>query len=535
MFEHFGRLANDRRGNFAMMMAIGAVPLLLGAGVARDYASMSRIRSELQQAMDSAALAVARHGTKLSNDQAVEIAANFVTTNFDPKYTDLSVERVGTGVIVSAATRAPLAFGNLFGYDNWPIAASSSADIAYMSYEIALVLDTTGSMKGGKLSSMKDAVGGMVESMSAQVNDTDKLKYAVVPFANFVNVGPEYGPKFDDDGRIKPSTGAAWLDLKGVSEVPQLELVPGLSRFELFHNLGQEWKGCVETRVRSAGGDHDTADSPAVASDKASLFVPAFAIDEPKVGGYRNNYIVSNVDPFATNGPGKVAKLRKYGVPDSQIGGLLGLLGGIRGLLTGETAWADVDADMSGGKGPNSGCVTQPIMPLNSNYASIVSKVNSLQANGTTNIMEGVAWGTRVLTPGEPFGQGADKAKKQVDKIMIVLTDGANVFGNNDTKLGSDYASHGYLVDGRLGITTGDSNATNALMNARTLDACTSAKAAGIEVYTIRLEEPDKATGTMLQECATSAGHYFDAPSRSQLDEVFAKISERIVRVRISS
>ena len=39
----------------------------------------------------------------------------------------------------------------------------------------------------------------------------------------------------------------------------------------------------------------------------------------------------------------------------------------------------------------------------------------------------------------------------------------------------------------------------------------------------------------MLQECATSAGHYFDAPSRSQLDEVFAKISERIVRVRISS
>ena len=57
-------------------------------------------------------------------------------------------------------TNAGLAFGSLFGYQNWPIQAAASADIAYSSYEIALVLDTTGSMKGGKLASMKDAVLG---------------------------------------------------------------------------------------------------------------------------------------------------------------------------------------------------------------------------------------------------------------------------------------------------------------------------------------------------------------------------------------
>ena len=39
----------------------------------------------------------------------------------------------------------------------------------------------------------------------------------------------------------------------------------------------------------------------------------------------------------------------------------------------------------------------------------------------------------------------------------------------------------------------------------------------------------------MLQECATSADHYFDAPSRSQLDDVFQTIKDRIVKLRLSS
>ena len=118
---------------------------------------------------------------------------------------------------------------------------------------------------------------------------------------------------------------------------------------------------------------------------------------------------------------------------------------------------------------------------------------------------------------------------------MIVLTDGSNVFGNTPNGLGSSYSSSGYLVDGRLGIAAGGSSATNTLMNARTLKACDTAKAAGVEIYTIRLEEPNITTGTMLQECASALDHYFDVPSRSQLDEAFSKIGNKIGRVRISS
>jgi hypothetical protein len=165
----------------------------------------------------------------------------------------------------------------------------------------------------------------------------------------------------------------------------------------------------------------------------------------------------------------------------------------------------------------------------------LTAKVKSLVAAGTTNIMEGVAWGNRVLSPGAPFGESPAKDNKNLERIMVVLTDGSNVFGNETNDLGSSYSSQDYLVDGRLGIAAGGSSATNTLMNERTLAACQVAKDAGIEVYTIRLEEPDVATGSMLKECVSGSDHYFDVPNRIQLDEAFGKIRDRIVRVRITS
>ena len=217
---------------------------------------------------------------------------------------------------------------------------------------------------------------------------------------------------------------------------------------------------------------------------------------------------------------GQVKKLLKYGIQD--------ILDPVESVLE----LIPVEAEIDGGKGPNRGCDMQPITPLTNDYNLIKSKVNQLQAAGTTNIMEGVAWGHRVLSPGEPFTEGATP-DKVVRKILIVLTDGANNFGNNSTALGSEYSSFGYLVDGRL--VEGGSSSTTDAMNERTLAACTAAKNAGIELYTIRLEEPDVKTGTMLQQCATDAEHYFDAPSRSQLDDVFQQIKERIIVLRLAS
>jgi hypothetical protein len=414
-------------------------------------------------------------------------------------------------VRLDANTKAPIAFGALFGYEDWQVAVSSSADIAYVSYEIALVLDTTGSMAGGKLTALKDAVDGMIESMSVQVKDKNKLKFALVPFASFVNVGAEYGPKFDKDGVQIPGTGAAWLDLQGRSPIPQSDLVPGISRFQLAQHLGKPWKGCVETRLRTGGKDYDVADMPADPSKPETLFVPAFAIDEGNSGGYVNNYINPPLEPLLGSSLPLVTKLLRlvrYGVLIAPQTGKI--------VEVGKWSRVAINDGPSGyqgyDKGPDFGCATQALTPLTNDYVQVRNKVKQLNAQGNTNIMEGVAWGHRVLTPREPFAGASDP-----------------------DRLGSHYSSFGYLADGRLGMAAGSSSVTSVAMNERTLAACKYAKEYGITVYTIRLEEPDVKTGTMLQECATSPAHYFDAPSRSQLDEVFEAIRDRIVRLRLAS
>ena len=505
------------------MAAFLAVPLLIGAGLAMDYATVSRVNHELQGALDTAALAVAREGKTMTDARAQQVVSQFVSANFNGTVEGVTVNRGPYSVQVSATVSPALAFSGLLGKDMWQVTNDSTAEFAPARFEIALALDQTGSMAGAKLAAMKDAVNTMVDAMSLQVTDPSALKVGVVPYATFVNVGPQYGPKFDGKGRVIKGTGAEWLDLKGKSDVPQLELPQNLSRFEVMHHLKQEWKGCVETRMPTKKVAYDVADVPAVQSKKKSLFVPTFAIDEPDTGEYGNNYIASNVDPLDKGAIAQVQKLLKYG-----LSGVVGPLG-LDGLVQTNPA-----TNFSGSKGPGNGCVAQPITPLTNQYGSLKSKVGSLEARGNTNIMEGVAWGMRVLSPGEPFNEGR-KDEPGVEKIMIVLTDGSNVFGNRSTKLGSTYSSFGYLVDGRIGVTSGGSSNTTNIMNQKTLAACDNAKAAGIEVYTIRLEEPDVATGSMLADCATSAAHYFDTPSRTDLDKVFSKIRENIVKLRISS
>ncbi len=541
------RYLHDRRGNFAIIASLLTVPLVVGAATVVDLSTIARTKSELQSAIDAAALAVAREGKDVTDEEAKQIAARFLGANFDGETTAFKVVRSGTSFRVEGRTSAKMAFAGLVGYDDWQVASAATADIAYASYEVALVLDTTGSMKGGKLASMKDAVTGLIDNMSAQVQDEDKLKFSLVPFATFVNVGPAFGPQFDADGRQRAGTGAAWLDLKGGADFPQSEIDEGASRFQLYANLNQTWPGCVETRPVIGGTDYGVTDDDPVASKPETLFAPSFAIDEPDAG-FPNSYISSTAKPKVDTPAERKKRWAKYGVDTDSQGyplddgyisaAIVGQNNQGQGNSNGrKTVQIDASASQATGKpkGPGHGCEMQPITPLTSDYAGLKSKVNAMEANGTTNIMEGVAWGMRVLSPKAPFSEGKDKQSTGMEKIMIVLTDGSNVFGNAANDLGSSYSSFGYLVDGRVGTESGGASTTTQLMNERTLAACTNAKADGVHIYTIRLEEPNVATGTMLKECASTEADYFDVPTRAQLDEAFAKIKERIVRVRISS
>jgi Flp pilus assembly protein TadG len=546
-------LFTDRSGSFAIVFALVLVPVVGAVALAVDYTIASRERSELHNAADVAALALARRGTEIDQAEAERVASEFIHAHYAGAHSNLRVEKTDTTWTVSVDASSPTRFAGIFGISASNISVESAATFALNTYEIGLVLDTTGSMRGEKLEQLKQAATTLVDSMAENDAGNDAVKFSLVPFSSFVNVGPQHGPVFDSRGKIVKEA-APWLDMRGANPIEQVELAKNVSRFEMYQHLGQQWSGCVETRPPHKGTAYDVTDAPAMRSDKHSLFVPAFSIDEPDTtdrrgrGIYPNSYLADNGTTLR-DPRGKRMRNKYNVVPTGSAGdaadaglveGLLGIVGSLSDALFLEAPAVDTSASTfwrgeSIPKGPNHDCQAQPILPLTSDFELVKERIDGLTAQGATNMMEGVMWGWRVLSPGEPFAEGRAKSEGDNEKIMIFLTDGANTWNQLGNDLGSTYSSFGYAVDGRL-VTPGAGvlTVTNS-MDQKTETGCTNAKADGITIYVIRLELQDSSTGELLKRCATSEAHYFDVPDAKTLEDTFQTIAQNIRRVRISS
>ena len=188
----------------------------------------------------------------------------------------------------------------------------------------------------------------------------------------------------------------------------------------------------------------------------------------------------------------------------------------------------------SGAGGPNYLCDSVPILPLTSDKAAVKSLIGSLQAKGGTNVLEGVMWGWRVLSPEAPFTEGKDYNDPDNDKFLIVMTDGENWHQARSNHNKSSYHSFGYASNGRLGT----SYTTTALvkqMTTKTLAACQNAKAAGIKVYTVAFRlESDSPTRTMLANCASGATETYVASDGQTLIQAFESIGREIAKLRVA-
>ena len=70
-------------------------------------------------------------------------------------------------------------------------------------------------------------------------------------------------------------------------------------------------------------------------------------------------------------------------------------------------------------------------------------------------------------------------------------------------------------------MTDGENNATSS--DQKTLDTCTAAKAAGVQIYTVAFMAPQRGQD-LLQSCASNSSSYFDAQQMSDLLAAFKTI-----------
>ena len=75
------QFAKDQQGNFALTLAIAALPIMLCAGVAVDYTGVVRERGNLQDAVDSAILAVGQDFENMSKGEVRSALKDMLRAN----------------------------------------------------------------------------------------------------------------------------------------------------------------------------------------------------------------------------------------------------------------------------------------------------------------------------------------------------------------------------------------------------------------------------------------------------------------------
>ena len=593
-----GRLALDRRGNVAIIFALLTPLFVIVAGLAVDTSKVEAAKWSMQRSLDAAALGAAKEFGRTSDHAEIEKWARAMffaneargaQDNTDFVYE--GVTRVGGDNVlrVSASRDEPTFFGTAIkgltggriDHETWHLAMSSEVVVRNRSVEMALVLDNSGSMRdppagGGtvKMTTLKDATERLVEQLLAPrplANNVDPVKISVVPFAGSVNVGTQYA-------------NASWMDTVGINPMHHDDVdwttwqVAGrpqatqwqdgswrdpagnpLTRFTLFNlmrahrfNSIWAWGGCIASRPDG----YAVTDAAPTSSRPATLFVPLFSPAEFWRGDYqsaRNAYINDWVGPGADN----MANLRR------------------QRDVTRYIAPGRIDTTAAG---PNSLCTTSEITPLTASRSTVLSAVRAMQPLGGTNIAEGLAWGWRTLSSGEPFTQGRPRDTKENLKVLVLMTDGENTYNpslvngpqiefNNANR--SAFGTYGFgqsihrksgqhhesLQTGRMFEATPSVQARAAIanitesMNVAMSLVCENMKkdgsnddgGDGVVVFTIAFDLKDGSpVKERLRNCASNgidgrgAKLYYDARNSNDLLAAFSAISDEISALRIA-
>lgn len=184
----------SQKGSIAVFYAISAIPIFVAAGSAVDYIRYLANVTELQAALDSAALAAAStpevsdaerlalaEATFVRNLEGGDLAGSVIERSFD-----IQDETVVAAADMDMATSL-MQFANI---DSMKLSVGTEISVPESkNAEIALVLDYSGSMSesiagGVKYVAMKNAAKDLISDLEAA--NPDKVKFSLVPFSHHV-------------------------------------------------------------------------------------------------------------------------------------------------------------------------------------------------------------------------------------------------------------------------------------------------------------------------------------------------------------
>ncbi len=558
----FNRFAGHTRGTVATTVALSIVPLALCVGGGVDFGNAISARARLQDAADSAAIAAALDpGGTLATEQAAAKTAfqsNLVGTNLTSATGALSVGTVNnvTTMTYTASAQMPTVLLGLAGISSINITALAKSGLTINTAEIAFVLDNTGSMADdNKMTQLKSSLDTVLASLlDSSGNNVGNTKVALVPFdtqvaLNNVASMANYAGNFGTVSNVYNCTGMASLQCQGMV-ANYVDMCNGNStclgnniNYTMSYTYGNSNYFSVMSTSYYQSGTSGRNNNP--------VYTVKYEITTYKVSGTTLTQVSNSSDSTTSSYPTYYSPAYYgfgygYGYGNySQYNGTItyappsagGYSSGSTTVIkdnntitansdllgVGTSNWSgcvidrvqpyDVQSDAPVSSNtdtlyPAAKCATNsllPIMALTTNIASARSYAKTMTPAGNTNITIGIQWGMEVLSPTAPFTEGAAFNDKTVNKYMIVLTDGLNTQNRWTTSASQ--------------------------IDARTALACTNAKALGITVFTVRLEDGNS---SMLSACASNTGYYYNLTNSNQISGALGSIMKSIKKIRLT-
>ena len=532
----------DRSGNFGMISALLAVPLLLSVGGALDFAGGLRMQRSAQNAADTAALAGAKFSGTLDAKKAHAKAI------FESNFTDSSallshgLKDLGNGSYEYAAElRHETIFLPLMGLNEIDLNLRSVALDAETDLDIVFVLDASGSMGSSdgattRMAELQKAVklflgsfrtGGTVQAalvpFDTQVRVDNATMYSDTATAKTSN---PYGATTDCSKIADPIDRKSCEDNKPVYYADCTKLstasrvddafdyemcgkkVAGF-RFDSTGAYAEASADSYEYIATTSGGRHrivrNEGDKCSTVHNKDTRECVGFVYKKTE------GYIYDQPAPAPT---GPASSTSKSNTDQTATNNL---------LVQGSETWSGCVIDRSQSydvssappvssqpltQYPRSHCAQSSLLavkPLTNNLSELSMYVDGMRPNGNTNLTIGVQWGMEAMTPSFPLtGARTDPSTR---KIMILLTDGENT---QNRWWGWNRRAD---IDGRARL------------------ACDNAKTMDMEIFAVRLIGGNE---TLLRHCASDSGHYYGVSAASQLSDVFERIAMDLRRIRLT-
>ncbi len=380
MFKNkiFKKYLSNQDGNFAVMFSISLTALLLGVGAAIDISGATSQKADLQSIADMAVLG-SNTDKDLSDEEIIANIKAFIEQN---NATGLQLDPVVTfendHIQVHLNADYDTSVMSAFGKDAVPVSVlSETPRTSEVDANIALVLDTTGSMEGDNIIALQNASESLLDTLE---NTTSDVQVSVVPFSRYVNVG-------------LGNRNAPWMDVPDDSSFLN-PAEPCETKQDKKCPPGQEFR---QEFTRYNDGVPSTR------------FRNRCAVDEVNEGA-----------PYQFCPAPVETKIRWQGCVGSRNNG-----DHLRVAHNGRDFPGIMDVDNAPDGNDINGNCGDEILPLTDNIDTVRNVIQNLDTGENTYIPSGLAWGWRMLDANEPYADASnlDNGRK---RIMILMTDGAN-------------------------------------------------------------------------------------------------------------